>query len=44
MMDADPRIAFVVNRTVAARQQERGALHRDGRDIIDAPVQLLPAN
>ena len=40
MMNADPCIAFVANRPVAARQQQRRALHRDGGDIIDAPVSF----
>ena len=41
MMNADPRIALVANRTVAARQQQRRTLHRDRHDIVDA--QFSPA-
>ena len=39
-MNADPRVAFVANRPVAARQQQRRALHGDGDYIVDAPVEL----
>ena len=39
MMNADPRITFVANRTVAARKQQRRTLHRYRYDIVDTPVQ-----
>src|SRR5882672_3299443 len=41
MMNADPRIAFIANRTVAARKQQRRTPHRYGYDIVDTPVQPL---
>src|SRR6266850_1758275 len=41
MMNADPRIAFVANSTIAARKQQRRTLHRYGYDIVDTPVQPL---
>src|SRR3981189_1125022 len=39
MMNADPRITFVANRTIAARKQQRRTLHRYGYDIVETPVQ-----
>ena len=39
MMNADPRVTFVADRTIAARKQERRTLHYYCYDFVDTLVQ-----